>query len=160
MWVEKIFKEPTTHNTQLPFTFSPIRPITILETYGYYRTQFRRYWFTGTLHVDRRDRQQSGQRRNQCVQASRVNFEDLMYQMVKQPGTPNANGDMSPAGIYVGLGTKISNTQLDMTQGSLESTGGPWMSAIQGNGFFRVKILRHDRRRHRVHAQRKLLHQQ
>ena len=54
---------------------------------------------------------------------SRVNFEDLMYLMLKQPGTTNANGDLSPAGIFVGLGTRISNTQLDTEQGGLESTG-------------------------------------
>ena len=46
-----------------------------------------------------------------------------------------------PPGINVGLGTKISNTALDMTQGSLESTGVNTDVAIQGNGFFKIKIL-------------------
>jgi flagellar basal-body rod protein FlgG len=71
----------------------------------------------------------------------RVNFEDLVYQNYKQPGTSNAQGDMSPAGIYVGLGTRISNTQLDMTAGSLNTTGNTLDVGITGNGFFRVKIL-------------------
>lgn len=70
---------------------------------------------------------------------SRVNFEDLMYLTMKQPGTVSASGDISPAGIFVGLGTRISNTQLDMEQGSLESTNNPWDIGIQGNGFFQVK---------------------
>src|SRR2546430_5902755 len=72
---------------------------------------------------------------------SRVNFEDLMYLMMKQPGAANADGTVSPAGIYVGLGTKISNTQLDMEQGSLESTNRPLDVAIQGNGFLKIKIM-------------------
>jgi flagellar basal-body rod protein FlgG len=72
---------------------------------------------------------------------SRVNFEDLMYLVLKQPGATNADGSVSPAGIYVGLGTKISNTQLDTEQGSLESTNRPLDVAIQGNGFFKIKIM-------------------
>src|SRR6476469_8308093 len=72
---------------------------------------------------------------------SRVNFEDLMYVQLKPPGVTNAAGDLTPAGIYVGLGTRISNTQVDTEQGSLENTGRPLDVAIEGNGFFKVKIL-------------------
>jgi flagellar basal-body rod protein FlgG len=72
---------------------------------------------------------------------SRTNFEDLMYLTLKQPGTPDGSGNISPAGIFVGLGTKISNTQIDLEQGSLESTNNPLDVAIQGNGFFRVKVM-------------------
>src|SRR3954452_19064959 len=72
---------------------------------------------------------------------SRVNFEDLMYLTLKQPGAQTAQGDIAPAGIFVGLGTKISNTQIDLEQGSLESTNRPLDVGISGNGFFKVKIL-------------------
>lgn len=72
---------------------------------------------------------------------SRLNFEDLMYLTLKQPGTTNAAGDVSPAGIFVGLGVKVSNSQLDLEQGSLENTGRPLDVGIQGNGFFKVKIM-------------------
>jgi flagellar basal-body rod protein FlgG len=72
---------------------------------------------------------------------SRVNFEDLMYLQQKQPGVTNAAGDITPAGIFVGLGTRISNTQIDLEQGSLESTSRPLDVGISGNGFFKVKIL-------------------
>jgi flagellar basal-body rod protein FlgG len=70
---------------------------------------------------------------------SRVNFEDLMYLTLKQPGVTNAAGDVSPAGIFVGLGTRISNTQVDLEQGSLESTNRQLDVGIQGQGFFKVK---------------------
>jgi flagellar basal-body rod protein FlgG len=69
------------------------------------------------------------------------NFEDLMYQELKQPGTTNTQGDISPAGIYVGLGVQMSNTELDLSQGSMETTSNPLDVAISGNGFFRVRIL-------------------
>jgi flagellar basal-body rod protein FlgG len=72
---------------------------------------------------------------------SRMNFEDLMYLTLKQPGTTNSAGDESPAGTFVGLGTKISNTQIDLEQGSLESTGRPMDVGIQGQGFFKVKVM-------------------
>lgn len=72
---------------------------------------------------------------------SRVNFEDLMYLGLKQPGTTSGNGEVAPAGIFVGLGTKISNTQLDLEQGSMENTGRQLDVGIQGTGFFKVKIL-------------------
>jgi len=72
---------------------------------------------------------------------SRMNFEDLMYQTVREPGTTNNAGEVSPAGTFVGLGVKISNTQLDTEQGPLESTNRPLDVAIQGPGFFRVKIM-------------------
>jgi flagellar basal-body rod protein FlgG len=72
---------------------------------------------------------------------SRVNFEDLMYLTLKQPGATNAAGEVSPAGIFVGLGTRISNTQLDLEQGSLERTDQPFDVGISGQGFFRVRVM-------------------
>lgn len=72
---------------------------------------------------------------------SRVNFEDLYYLALKQPGTTSSNGDISPSGIYVGLGVRVSNTQLDTEQGSMENTGRQLDLGISGQGFFKVKIL-------------------
>lgn len=72
---------------------------------------------------------------------SRVNFEDLMYLSDHQPGTANAQGDVSPSGLFVGLGTKASNTELDLTQGSMNQTTSPLDLAIQGNGFFPIKLM-------------------
>lgn len=71
---------------------------------------------------------------------SRMNFEDLMYLTLKQPGAQNSAGDLSPSGTFVGLGVKISNTQLDLEQGPLETTNRQLDVAINGPGFFRVKV--------------------
>jgi flagellar basal-body rod protein FlgG len=71
----------------------------------------------------------------------RANFEDLMYEQKKQPGVENANGDRTPAGLFVGLGTQVSNTQQDFTQGSATPTGNPLDIMISGRGFMQVSIL-------------------
>jgi flagellar basal-body rod protein FlgG len=76
-----------------------------------------------------------------AFKASRMNFEDLIYTILKEPGANNNANEPSPAGTFVGLGVKISNTQLDLSQGPLENTGRPTDLAIQGEGFFRVKIM-------------------
>jgi flagellar basal-body rod protein FlgG len=76
-----------------------------------------------------------------AFKASRVNFEDLMYLMLKPPGTTTENGDLSPAGTFVGLGVRVSNTQLDLGQGSLESTDRQLDVGIEGQGFFQVQVM-------------------
>lgn len=78
---------------------------------------------------------------NDGFKASRVNFEDLFYQQRQQPGIQNSNADVRPTGIAVGLGTRISGTQLDMTQGSPVETGRKLDVYIEGNGFLQVRTL-------------------
>jgi flagellar basal-body rod protein FlgG len=70
--------------------------------------------------------------------SSRANFEDLLYQIVQRPGLDNAQQQPVPNGTVVGLGTKISGTQLDFTQGAPESTGNSLDLMINGDGFFQV----------------------
>ena len=72
--------------------------------------------------------------------ASRANFEDLLYQEKKQPGVENATGSLTPMGQFVGLGTRISNTQLDFTKGAPVPTSAPLDMYINGTGFFKVTI--------------------
>ena len=72
--------------------------------------------------------------------ASRVNFQDLIYEERAQPGTENANGDRRPMGLYVGLGVKVSGTQLDFTPGPARPTGRSLDLYINGEGFFQVEV--------------------
>jgi len=71
---------------------------------------------------------------------SRANFEDLLYEERRQPGVENANGDQKPTGLYVGLGVKVSGTQVDYSQGSVIPTDRPLDVMIQGDGFFQVQV--------------------
>lgn len=72
--------------------------------------------------------------------SSRVNFQDLLYIEKAQPGAINQNGDQRPIGLYVGLGVRVSGTQLDFTQGAPQATGRPLDVTINGQGFFRVRV--------------------
>ena len=71
----------------------------------------------------------------------RANFEDLLYLEKAQPGVENANGDLTPAGLFVGLGTRVSNTQFDFSTGSPIPTGRQLDMMVDGNGLFQVSIL-------------------
>jgi len=71
---------------------------------------------------------------------SRVNFEDLLYQVRRQPGVENNLGNVTPAGVEVGTGVKISSTQLNFQSGSMDVTNQKLDLAIEGNGFFKVEI--------------------
>ena len=77
---------------------------------------------------------------NDGFKSSRANFEDLLYQQLQQPGVTNAEGDVRPTGLYVGLGTRVSGTQLDMSQGSAIQTNRNLDVMINGDGFFQVQV--------------------
>jgi flagellar basal-body rod protein FlgG len=72
--------------------------------------------------------------------ASRANFEDLFYQELAQPGLPAGAAVQRPTGLYVGLGTQISGTQLNFEQGAAQSTGLTYDMMIEGDGFFQLQI--------------------
>ncbi|MFZ9880918.1 MAG: flagellar basal-body rod protein FlgG [Phycisphaerales bacterium] len=72
--------------------------------------------------------------------SARANFEDLFYQEMAQPGLPSDAGAQRPTGLYVGLGTEISGTQLNFAQGPAQETGQPFDMMIEGDGFFQVEI--------------------
>ncbi len=72
--------------------------------------------------------------------SSRTNFQDLMYQEKALPGTENSNGDRRPTGLYIGLGVRVSGTQVDFAQGSPLSTGRSLDMLIDGAGFFQVQV--------------------
>lgn len=72
--------------------------------------------------------------------ASRANFQDLMYIERAAPGVENAIGDRRPTGLYVGLGVEVAGTQNDFSQGTAQTTNKPLDLAIEGIGFFKVKV--------------------
>ncbi|MBX7230449.1 MAG: flagellar basal-body rod protein FlgG [Bdellovibrionales bacterium] len=67
---------------------------------------------------------------------ARAEFEDLMYQTVKEPGAVTGNNASSPTGVQIGLGVKNSAVQKDFEQGSTKITRNALDVEIQGNGFF------------------------
>ncbi len=69
---------------------------------------------------------------------SKVEFQDLMYQTLREPGVRNFEGGMAPAGLEVGLGVKPAGTQRIFEQGSLNQTENPLDLAIQGEGMYQI----------------------
>ncbi len=72
---------------------------------------------------------------------SRVNFEDLLYQVKREPGVLNAEDEPIPHGILIGTGVKVSGTQLNFEAGTVDPTGRPLDWQIEGEGFFQVTTI-------------------
>ncbi|WP_332673147.1 flagellar basal-body rod protein FlgG [Aromatoleum sp.] len=69
----------------------------------------------------------------------RVVFEDLFYQVERQPGTQNDDNTVSPSGVQLGNGTRLVGTQKVFTTGNLQTTGQAMDVAIVGAGFLQVQ---------------------
>ena len=70
---------------------------------------------------------------------SRADFQDLMYQIVQEPGTSQQQGT-SPQGIQVGLGVRPASVGKLHSQGDFESTQNPLDVAIEGDGYLPVAL--------------------
>jgi flagellar basal-body rod protein FlgG len=67
-------------------------------------------------------------------------FEDLIYQNLRQAGAASSDQTVLPAGLQVGLGTRAVATARNFTQGNLQQSGRNLDVAIEGNGFFQVSL--------------------
>jgi flagellar basal-body rod protein FlgG len=69
----------------------------------------------------------------------RTQFQDLLYQDIRNAGTSNTASTEIPIGLQVGLGTKPVATEMIFTQGDFASTNRALDIVIQGQGFFQVR---------------------
>jgi flagellar basal-body rod protein FlgG len=71
----------------------------------------------------------------------RAEFQDLLYQDQLRVGSnSSADGTVVPAGVQIGLGVKTAAVYRINEQGSLVSTNNSLDLAIQGKGFFQVRL--------------------
>jgi flagellar basal-body rod protein FlgG len=70
----------------------------------------------------------------------KADFQDLMYQIMEEPGTSAAQQGTSPTGIQVGLGVRTAAVGKVFSQGDFESTSNPFDIAIEGDGFLPVNL--------------------
>lgn len=68
----------------------------------------------------------------------RPEFEDLLYQIKRQPGGQTTQDTQLPSGLQLGTGVKVAGTQKIFTMGSLQTTEQPLDMAINGRGFFQI----------------------
>jgi flagellar basal-body rod protein FlgG len=69
---------------------------------------------------------------------SRADFQELIYQDIKAPGTSSAEGALIPSGIELGLGVKPVAVQKIFLQGDFVQTGNNLDLVIEGDGFFQI----------------------
>lgn len=69
-----------------------------------------------------------------------VVFEDLMYQVRRQPGAQTGEEAQLPSGLQIGLGVRTVGTQKLFGVGAIETTDEPFDVAISGRGFLQVTL--------------------
>jgi flagellar basal-body rod protein FlgG len=71
---------------------------------------------------------------------SRADFQDLLYQTIRAPGSPTSSNTQAPTGIQVGLGSRPAAVSRINTQGDYTQTGNDLDVAIEGAGFLQVAL--------------------
>lgn len=69
----------------------------------------------------------------------RAEFEDLIYQNLKDPGQASGLQSVSPTGVQTGLGVRTAAIQKDFSLGQVLITKNPLDVHIEGPGFFQVQ---------------------
>ena len=71
---------------------------------------------------------------------SQIDFQDLLYEKVRQSGAEVAAGIKTPGGIEVGSGVRVASTVKVFSPGELENTGRNLDIAVMGDGFLQVTL--------------------
>ena len=71
---------------------------------------------------------------------SQIDFKDLLYVVMQEPGTEVASGINSPGGMEIGSGVQAASTIKVFTPGELQQTGRDLDIAIRGEGFLQVTM--------------------
>lgn len=69
-----------------------------------------------------------------------ANFHDVLTNTMKQQEDFRQTGRLTPMGWNMGYGAKISQLQIDMTQGSLQMTDNLLDIAIEGDALFEIQL--------------------
>lgn len=71
---------------------------------------------------------------------SQIDFQDLLYVKLREPGTEVVAGLTSPSGLEIGSGVRMASTVKVFTSGELVNTSRPLDIAITGEGFLQVTM--------------------
>jgi len=69
----------------------------------------------------------------------RIDFQDLLYQTVRQAGTPTGPTTTSPTGLQIGTGVRVVATSRMFQQGTIIQTGNQLDVAVEGSGFLVIQ---------------------
>ena len=70
----------------------------------------------------------------------RANFEDLLYQQLRQPGGATSAQTQLPSGLQLGTGVRVVSTVKDFEQGNPQQTGRALDVMVNGRGFFEIQL--------------------
>lgn len=70
----------------------------------------------------------------------RAVFQDLLYQVNRQPGGMNTQNSELPSGLQLGTGVRVVGTAKQFSQGNLEVTEQPLDLAVNGRGFLQIEM--------------------
>lgn len=70
----------------------------------------------------------------------RAVFQDLLYQINRQPGGLSTENTELPSGLQLGTGVRVVGTAKQFTQGNLQITDQPLDLAVNGRGFFQIEL--------------------
>lgn len=70
----------------------------------------------------------------------RADFQDLLYQVLRAPGSPSSVDTMIPTGVQLGAGVRPAAVQKVFLQGDLRNTENPFDMAVEGDGFFQILL--------------------
>ncbi|MBC7693352.1 MAG: flagellar basal-body rod protein FlgG [Methylotenera sp.] len=70
---------------------------------------------------------------------ARNEFQDLMYETVREPGAVTGSNSQSPVGVQTGMGVKVGAAHKIFEQGPARMTNNPFDMMIEGNGFLPVQ---------------------
>ncbi|MDI9245208.1 flagellar basal-body rod protein FlgG [Marinobacter sp. CHS3-4] len=70
----------------------------------------------------------------------RAVFQDLLYQIDRQPGGLNTQNSELPSGLQLGTGVRVVGTAKQFSQGNLEVTEQPLDMAVNGRGFMQILL--------------------
>ena len=77
---------------------------------------------------------------------SQIDFQDLVYDKIREMGTEVASGINTPGGLEVGSGVRVASTIKVHTMGDLQNTNRKLDIAITGDGFLQVVLPNGDLR--------------
>lgn len=70
----------------------------------------------------------------------RVSFQDLFYQIERQPGAQQDQQNQLPTGLQLGTGVRVVGTRKEFIEGSFQNTDHELDMALVGRGFFQIEM--------------------
>ncbi len=67
-----------------------------------------------------------------------VEFQDLLYANLREPGATNSEGRALPIGLQLGTGVRVAGTRVDFSRGNLQQTNNPFDLALTQDAFFEI----------------------